>query len=140
MSKSRMRGHFRYLRFKTFLMTPRTPQCQVFWSSESSSELSGVPEDSNPNFFQVLGFTPTLGQSGVATGNLCFSKTISTNFIAKFSSLEISKNKNTPTKSIIIHLMSLLITMQLFINKLLSSLMSATLLSFVTVIIIIDMM
>jgi hypothetical protein len=88
----------------------------------------------------VLGFTPTLGQSGVATGNLCFSKTISTNFIAKFSSLEISKNKNTPTKSIIIHLMSLLITMQLFINKLLSSLMSATLLSFVTVIIIIDMM
>jgi hypothetical protein len=27
----------------------------------------GVPEDSNPNFFQVLGFTPTLGQSGVAT-------------------------------------------------------------------------
>ncbi len=67
MSKSRMRGHFRYLRFKTFSMTPRTPQCEVFWSSKSSSEFSGVPEDSNPNFFQVLGFTPTLGQSGVAT-------------------------------------------------------------------------
>jgi hypothetical protein len=48
-------------------MTPRTPQCEVFWSSKSSSELLGVPEDSNPNFFQVLGFTPTLGQSRVAT-------------------------------------------------------------------------
>ncbi len=48
-------------------MTPRTPQCEVFWSSKSSSELSRVPEDSNPNFFQVLGFTPTLGQSRVAT-------------------------------------------------------------------------
>jgi len=33
----------------------------------SSSEHSGVPEDSNPHFFQVLGFTPTLGQSRVAT-------------------------------------------------------------------------
>ncbi len=67
MSKSRMRGHFRYLRFKTFPMTPRTFQCEVFWSSKSSSEFSGVSEDSNPNFFQVLGFTPTLGQSRVAT-------------------------------------------------------------------------
>ncbi len=67
MSKQRMRGHFRYLRFKTFPMTPITPQCEVFWSSKSSSEFSGVPEDSNPNFFQVLGFTPTLGQSRVAT-------------------------------------------------------------------------
>jgi hypothetical protein len=48
-------------------MTPRTPQCEVFWSFKSSSEFSGVPEDSNPKFFQVLGFTPTLGQSRVAT-------------------------------------------------------------------------
>jgi hypothetical protein len=48
-------------------MTPRTPQCEVFWSSKSSSEFLRVPEDSNPNFFQVLGFTPTLGQSRVAT-------------------------------------------------------------------------
>jgi hypothetical protein len=62
-----MRGHFRHLSFKTFRMTPRTPQCEVFWSFKSSSEFSGVPEDSNPNFFQVLGFTPTLGQSRVAT-------------------------------------------------------------------------
>jgi len=33
----------------------------------SSSKHSGIPEDSNPHFFQVLGFTPTLGQSRVAT-------------------------------------------------------------------------
>jgi hypothetical protein len=39
----------------------------VFWALLSSSEHSGVPEDSNPHFFQVLGFTPTLGQSRVAT-------------------------------------------------------------------------
>jgi len=31
-------------------------------------------------------------------GNLCFSEAISTNFIAKFSSLEISKSKNTTTE------------------------------------------
>jgi hypothetical protein len=62
-----MRGHFRYLRFKTFPMTPRTPQCEVFCPLLLSSEHSGVPEDSNSQLFQVLGFTPTLGQSGVAT-------------------------------------------------------------------------
>jgi hypothetical protein len=56
-------------------MTPRTPQCEVFWSSKSSSEFSGVPEDSNPNFFQVLGFTPTLGQSGVATDGSIINST-----------------------------------------------------------------
>ncbi len=53
-------------------MTPRTPKCEVFWSSKSSSEFSGVLEDSNPNFFQVLGFTPTLGQSRVATCDLFY--------------------------------------------------------------------
>jgi len=63
-----MRGHFRYLRFKTFPMTPRTPQCKVFWALLSNSKHSGLPEDSNSSlFFQVLGFTPTLGQSRVAT-------------------------------------------------------------------------
>jgi len=62
-----MRGHFRYLRFKTFPMTPRTLQCEVFWALLSSSEHSGVPEDSKSPTLEVLGFTPTLGQSGVAT-------------------------------------------------------------------------
>ncbi len=62
-----MRGHFLYLRFKTFPMTPKTPQCEVFWALLSNSKHSGVPEDSKSPTLEVLGFTPTLGQSGVAT-------------------------------------------------------------------------
>jgi len=48
-------------------MTPRTPQCKVFWALPSSSEHSGVPEDSQPPTFPSVGLHPTLGQSGVAT-------------------------------------------------------------------------
>ncbi len=70
MSELPMRGHFRYLRFKTFPMTLRTPQCKVFCLFLSSSEHSGVPEDSNSQLFQVLGFTPTLGQSKGATQSI----------------------------------------------------------------------
>jgi len=62
-----MRGHFRYLHFKTFPMTLRAPQCKVFWAFLSNSKRSGVPEDSKSPTLRVLGFTPTLGQSGVAT-------------------------------------------------------------------------
>jgi hypothetical protein len=51
-------------------MTPRTPQGEVFWALLLSSEHSGVPEDSNSRLFQVLGFTPTLGQSRGATNKL----------------------------------------------------------------------
>ncbi len=75
-------GIFDIYVFKTFPMTPRTPQCEVFCALLSSSEHSGVPEDSNSQLFQVLGFTPTLGQSGVATGNFiilsctCISKSV----------------------------------------------------------------
>jgi hypothetical protein len=53
-----MRGHFRYLRFKTFLMTPRTLQCKVFWALLSSSEHSGVPEDSKSSTFPSVGLHP----------------------------------------------------------------------------------
>ncbi len=67
MSNWPMRGHFRYLHFKNFPMTSRTPQCEVFWALLSSSEHSGVSKDSKSQRFQVLGFTRTLGQSGVAT-------------------------------------------------------------------------
>jgi hypothetical protein len=67
MSKWPMRGHFRYLGFKTFPMKPRTPQCEVFWALLSNSKHSGVPEDSKFPTLGVLGFTPTLGQSEVAT-------------------------------------------------------------------------
>jgi hypothetical protein len=62
-----MRGHFRYVRFKTFSVTPRTPQCKVFWALLSNPKHSGVPEDSKSPTLGVLGFTPTLGQSGVVT-------------------------------------------------------------------------
>jgi hypothetical protein len=48
-------------------MTPRTPQCEVFWALLSNPKHSGVPEDSKSPTLEVLGFTPTLGQSGVAT-------------------------------------------------------------------------
>ncbi len=67
MSELPIRGHFRYLRFKTFSTTSRTPQCEVFCPLLSSSAHSGVPEDSNYQLFQVLGFTPTLGQRRGAT-------------------------------------------------------------------------
>jgi hypothetical protein len=53
-----MRRHFRYLRFKTFPMTPRTPQCEVFYPLLSSSEHSGVPEDSQPPTFPSVGLHP----------------------------------------------------------------------------------
>jgi len=58
MSKWPMRGHFRYLRFKTFPMTPRTPQCEVFCPLLSSSEHSRVPEDSKPPTFPSVGLHP----------------------------------------------------------------------------------
>jgi hypothetical protein len=48
-------------------MTPRTPQCKVFWPFNSSSEFLGVLEDSK---FPLLGMwaSPShLAQSGVAT-------------------------------------------------------------------------
>jgi len=48
-------------------MTPRTPQCKVFWALLSIPKHSGVPKDSKSPTLGVLGFTPTLGQSGVAT-------------------------------------------------------------------------
>ncbi len=47
-------------------MTPRTPQCEVFWALLSNPKHSGVPEDSKSLTLGVLGFTPTLGKSGVA--------------------------------------------------------------------------
>jgi len=53
-----MRGHFRYLRFKTFPMTLRTPQCEVFWALLSSSQHSGVPEDSKPPTVPSVGLHP----------------------------------------------------------------------------------
>jgi len=58
MSELPMRGHFRYLRFKNFPMTPRTPQCEVFSPLLSSSENSGVLWDSQPPTFPSVGLHP----------------------------------------------------------------------------------
>jgi len=58
MFKWPMRGHFRYVRFKTFPTTPRTPQWKVFWAFLSSSKHSGVPEDSKPPTFPSVGLHP----------------------------------------------------------------------------------
>ncbi len=58
MSKWPMRGHFRYLRFKTFPMTPRTPQGEVFFPFLSSSKHSGVSEDSKSSLFPSVGLPP----------------------------------------------------------------------------------
>jgi hypothetical protein len=54
----------------SFPMTPRTLQCNVFWALLLSSKHSGVPQDPKSQTLEVLGFTPTLGQSGVATPDM----------------------------------------------------------------------
>jgi hypothetical protein len=46
-------------------MTPRTPQCEVFWALLSNSKHSGVPEDFKSPTLEVLGFTPTLAKVGL---------------------------------------------------------------------------
>jgi len=79
MSKWPMQGHFRYLSFKTFPMTPRTLQCEVFWALLSNSKHLRVPEDSKSPTLGLLGFTPTLGQSGVATQSVRWAKRININ-------------------------------------------------------------
>jgi hypothetical protein len=53
MSKWLRRGHFRYLRFKTFSMTLRTPQCEVFWALLSSSKKKSPGGLQIPNFGSV---------------------------------------------------------------------------------------
>jgi hypothetical protein len=62
-----MRGQFRHLHFKTFRMTPITPQCEVFWPFNSSSEFLGVSEDSKFPLLGVWASPSHLAQSGVAT-------------------------------------------------------------------------
>jgi hypothetical protein len=67
MSKWPIRGQFRHVHFKTFPMTPRTPQCEVFWPFNSSSKFLGVPEDSKFPLLGVWASPSHLAQSGVAT-------------------------------------------------------------------------
>jgi hypothetical protein len=81
-------------------MTPRTPQCEVFWALLLNSKHSGVPEDPKSPTLGVLGFTPTLGQSGVATllinDNVIFY-IISIGFVTIF----YSKDQNMQEKELV---------------------------------------
>ncbi len=65
-----MQGQFRHLHFKSFPMTPRTPQWKVFWPFNSGSESSGVPEDSKFPLLGVWASPSHLAQSGVVTIDL----------------------------------------------------------------------
>jgi hypothetical protein len=87
-----MQGHFLHLRFKTFPMTLRTPWCEVFWALLSSSEHSGVPEDSKSSLFSKCwaspphlakvglrqkpssGFHPVTWKRVTSLGKLCWCK------------------------------------------------------------------
>ncbi len=75
MSKWSKRGQFRHLHFKTFSMTPKTPQCEVFWPFNSNSEFLGVPKDSKSPLLGVWASPSHLAQSGVATKGLSNSPT-----------------------------------------------------------------
>jgi hypothetical protein len=75
MSKWPMRGHFRHLHFKTFPMTPRTPQCKLFCPLLLNSKHSRVPEDSKPPTLGVGVSSSHFTQSGVATGLNFYSRT-----------------------------------------------------------------
>ncbi len=67
-------------------MTPRTPQCKVFWALLLNSKHSGVPEYSKSPTLEVLGFTPTLAQSGVATvGEYVIFSAHNSSFTPKFA-------------------------------------------------------
>jgi hypothetical protein len=67
MSKWIMRGHIGHLRFKTSLMTLETPQCEIFWPLQSSSEFSGVPRDFKFPLLGVWISSSHLAQSEVTT-------------------------------------------------------------------------
>ncbi len=51
-------------------MTPRTPECEVFWPFNSSSKFSGVLEDSKFSLLEVWASPSHLAQSGVATNSV----------------------------------------------------------------------
>jgi hypothetical protein len=70
-------------------MTPRTPQCKVFFLFNSSSEFSGVPEDSKFSLLGVWASPSHLAQSEVATeGALGFLK-IEVDFIPSVKNVYI---------------------------------------------------
>jgi len=62
-----MRGHFRHLHFNSFPMTWRTPQGEMFWPLQLSSEVLGVPKDSQVPISGVWVSSSHSSKSGVAT-------------------------------------------------------------------------
>jgi hypothetical protein len=52
---------------RTFQWHQEHLNARLFWAFLLSSKHSGVPKDSKSPTLEVLGFTPTLGQSGVVT-------------------------------------------------------------------------
>jgi len=62
-----IRGHFRHLHFKAFPTVQRTPQGEVFWPLQLSSEVARAPEDSKFPLLGVWVSSSHLPQSGVAT-------------------------------------------------------------------------
>jgi hypothetical protein len=68
--KRPIRGDFKHLHFKTFPMTPITPQSKVFWPLLSNPKHSGVPEDSKSPTLGVGVSSSHFTQSGVATLNV----------------------------------------------------------------------
>jgi hypothetical protein len=75
MSKWSMRGHFGHLRFKTFPMTPRKPQCEVFWTLLSNSKNSRVLEDSKSPTLGVWVSSSHLAKVGLRHTCSCFQTT-----------------------------------------------------------------
>jgi hypothetical protein len=67
MSELPMRGHFRYLRFKTFQRHQEHPNARCFSPCCRALNIRESRRTPTPQLFQVLGFTPTLGQVRVAT-------------------------------------------------------------------------
>jgi len=65
MSKWPMRGHFRYLRFKTFPMTPRTPQCKVFWPFYRTLNIRESRRTPNPQLWECWASPPHLAKVGL---------------------------------------------------------------------------
>jgi hypothetical protein len=62
-----MQGEFRHLHFNSFPMTWKTPQGKVFWPLQLSSEVLGVPEDSQIPISGVWVSSSHSSKSGVAT-------------------------------------------------------------------------
>jgi hypothetical protein len=65
MSKCPMRGHFRYLRLKTFPMTSRTPNARCFAPCCRALNIRESRRTPNPNFSKCWASPPHLARVGL---------------------------------------------------------------------------